>query len=384
VTKLSTRRRSAAALAAGLIGVASLSACGSSSDSASGSGPDTSKLGQEGQDRLAVLAKGSGASPAAEGPKPEAGKNIWYIASGLQIEIIAESAKAFEEAGEEIGWKTKIIDGKFQPGVWLTGIQQAIAARADGIVTYGIDCAALKNGLQAAKDAGIPVVGIESQDCDPSLETVLPYADGDFPTWARRLGSDQALWAAASANGKGTVLELRETDAAITLYQSEGLKKTLSDECPDCKHVAVEFTAPEIGPALQQKVEQALLKNPDTVAMLVPYDDLLVAGVSSAIVSSGRAKQIKVVSVGGTTAALDLMRQDRGLNADLVFDPSWEAYAAADWMNRLLAGETPTDETAPTGIGHQLVEQADVPEKGKVVTPVDYVAVYKKSWGVGE
>lgn len=383
MTMLDTNRRAAAALAAVVIGAASLSACGGSSAS-SGSGPDASTLSQEGQDRLDVLYDGSGTSPATEGPKPEAGKNIWYIASGLQIEIIAEGAQAFEKAGKELGWKTKIIDGKFQPGVWLTGIQQAIAARADGIVLYAFDCAAVKNGLEAAKKAGIPVVAVESEDCDPSLETVLTYADGDFPTWARRLGSDQALWAAASANGKGTVLELRETDAAITLYQSEGVKKTISEECPDCKHVAVEFTAPEIGPSLQQKVEQALLKNPDTVAMLVPYDDLLVAGVSSAIVSSGRAKQIKVVSVGGTTAALDLMRQDRGLNADLVFDPSWEAYAAADWMNRLLAGETPTGENAPTGIGHQLVEQKDVPEDGKVVTPVDYVSVYKKSWGVGE
>lgn len=382
--KLATHRRATAAVAALLVGAAPLSACGSGSESSAGSGPDISTLSQEGQDRLELLYDGAGTSPAAEGPKPQPGKDVWFIASGMQIEIIAVGAEGFEDAGEAVGWDTKVVDGKFQPSLWLTGIQQAVAARADGIVLYAIDCAAVKNGLEAAKDAGIPVVAVESEDCDPSLETVLTYADGDFPTFARQLGSDQALWAAASANGKGTIIELRETDAAITLYQSEGLAATLKEECPDCKHVTVEFTAPEIGPALQQKVEQALLKNPEAIGMLVPYDDLLVAGVSSAIVSSGRGSQVKVISVGGTTAALDLMRQNRGLNADLVFDTRWEAFAAVDWMNRLLQGETPTGESAPTGIGQQLVEQGDVPKDGKVGATVDYEAIYKKSWGVGE
>ena len=366
---LDRKRRFLAALAAVPIGAASLAACGGTSESSSGSGPDTSSLSQEGQDRLEVLYDGGGTSPATDAPEPEAGKDIWYIASGMSIELIAASAEGFQEAAGSVGWNAKVVDGKFQPSLWLTAIQQAIAARADGIVLYAIDCAAVRNGLEAAKQAGIPVVAVESEDCDPSLETVLSYADGDFA-------------AAASASGKGTIIELRETDAAITLYQSEGVAATLKEECPDCKLVSVEFTAPEIGPTLQQKVEQAILKNPDAIGMLVPYDDLLVAGVSSAIVSSGRDNQIKVISVGGTTPAFDLMRQNRGLNADLVFDPRWEAYAAVDWMNRLLHGETPTGETAPTGIGHQLVEASDVPEEGKVPATVDYEAIYKKSWGV--
>ncbi|WP_188111269.1 sugar ABC transporter substrate-binding protein [Nocardioides antri] len=375
-------RRSVAALAAVLAGAASLSACGSSSESSSGSGPDISTLSQEGQARLELLYEGSGTSPATEAPKPEAGKDVWFIASGMSLELIAASAQGFEDAAEAVGWNAKVVDGKFQPSLWLTGIEQAIAARADGIVLYALDCAAVRNGLEAAKKARIPVVGVESEDCDPSLETVLTYADGDFPEFARQLGADQALWAAASANGKGTIIELRETDAAITLYQSDGVAATLEEECPDCKHVTVEFTAPEIGPALQQKVEQAILKNPDAIGMLVPYDDLLVAGVSSAIVSSGRGGQIKVISVGGTTAAFDLMRQNRGLNADIVFDPRWEGFAAVDWMNRLLHGETPTGESAPTGIGQQLVEQEDVPKEGKVAATVDYEAIYLESWGV--
>lgn len=380
-----SHRRAAAGLAAVLLGAATVSACSSDAGSDKSSGPDLSTLSDEGQQRLEALYDGIGTPPAAEGPAPQAGKEVWFITAGMAVESVAIGAQGFEEAADALGWKATVVDGKFEPNRWLTGIEQAVAAGADGIVLYTIDCASVKNGLDAAKNAGIPVVGIESQDCDPSLMSVVPYADGDFAEWGKALGSDMALWLAASADDKATFIELHETDIEITRAASTGFNETMASECPDCEVVEVEFTATDIGPALQQKVEQALLKNPEAVGMAVPYDDLLVAGVSSAIVSSGRAAKMKVISVGGTTPALDIMRQGRGLDADLVIDTRWEGFAAADWMNRLLNGETPTVEDAPSGIGHQLVEtDRGLPEEGKVPASVDFAAIYEESWGAGE
>jgi ribose transport system substrate-binding protein len=377
------KRRPTAMLTAVLIGATSLSACGGNTETSKASGPDTSSLSQKGQDRLDAVKKGLGVSPATEGPKPEPGKKIWFIASAM-VESVAVSAQGFQDAAKAVGWQTKVIDGKSQPDVMLSGIEQAVAARADGIVLYTIDCAWVKNGLAAAKRAGIPVVGIESENCDPSLESVPTYVDGDYAEWGHRLGSDMALWMAARAKGSGKIIELRETDLAITRDETEGVQAGIKEECPACEIVPVEFTGPEIGPALQQKVSQALLQNPNAVGMIVPYDDLLIAGISSAVVSSGRNDQLHVVSVGGTTPALDLMRQNRGLDADLAIDTRWEGFAAVDWLNRLLHGQTPTGQSAPTGIGHQLVEAGDLPKTGRVPANVDFEAIYKKSWGVGQ
>lgn len=378
-------RRTAAVAAALLLGPAALTACSSDSGSSTGTGAEkSSSLSSEGKARLEALQAGTGTSPATEGPAPQAGKDIWFISSGQSVESVAIGAGGFEDAATSMGWTTKVVDGKFQPDLYLSGIQQAIAAKADGIVLYAIDCPSVKNGLQAAKDAGIPVVGIESEDCDPSLESVVPYAAGDFADWGKQLGSDMAIWQASQSTDSPTIIDLRETDIAITRAETVGVKEALAKECPDCKVVPVEFTAADIGPGLQQKVEQALLQNPNATGIIVPYDDLLVAGVSAAVVSSGHSDKLQVISVGGTTPALDIMRQDRGLDADLVVDTRWEGFAAADWMNRLLNGETPTIDSAPTGIGHQLVEAKQVPASGPVPSTVDFEGIYQKSWGVGQ
>jgi ribose transport system substrate-binding protein len=375
-------RRAVAALAMALIALAAVTACSSSTTRHTGSGSDASSLSQAGQDRLAALLKGTGTPPAPDGPKALSGKNIWFIASGMSVESVAVGVAGFQDAAKSMGWHTTVVDGKFEPNLFLSGIEQAVAARADGIVIYAIDCASVKNGLEAAKSARIPVVGIESQNCDPSLESVIPYAAGDFAAWGRQLGSDMALWMSAQAKGSGTIIDLRETDLEITRAETAGVKASFATDCPHCKLVPVEFTATDIGPGLQQKVGQAILQNPTAIGVIVPYDDLLISGVSSAVVSSGRVDQLKVISVGGTTPALDIMRQHRGLNADLVVDTRWEGFGAADWMNRLLHGQTPDPKTAATGIGHQLISASHLPAAGLVPDTVDFAAIYDKSWGV--
>src|SRR5207244_3512101 len=53
---------------------------------------------------------------------------------------------------------------------WVDGIRQAIAAKADGIILWAVDCAPVKAPLQDAKKAGIPVVGWEAIDCDQTID----------------------------------------------------------------------------------------------------------------------------------------------------------------------------------------------------------------------
>ena len=371
-----------------LIAIASITALLTAGCSGTTAAPEektgSNELGSSAQQRLDELYQGVSTSPATEGPTPQPGKKIWVVANGQSSEAVAGVTKAASDAGKLIGWDVTIFDGKFQPNVQLSGVQQAVAANADGIVLTAIDCATVKSALEAAKKAGIPVVGIESQDCDPSLETVLTYSEGQtFKEWVTQLGADSAVALAANVASDATVIELKETDYQTTLWLSEGFQKSLKENCPGCRNVVVEFTGLDYGPNLQEKVQQTLLRNPDASGIFAAVDDAVTASSAPALIASGRNDSVYVVSETGNVSALDLIRQNRGLDADLVIAGGWEGYSAIDWMNRIFNGIQPTADNASTGIGYQLVDaDHNLPKAGPASANVDFISIYKKTWGM--
>ena len=392
----SRHRRTATLLSIALTGALVIAGCSSNaSKTESGSTPTgtATNSGTSGAANtssanaaLAALYKGTSTSPVTTAPKPTPGKKIWIISSGQSLDVAAQATGGAADGAKAMGWSAEIYDGKFQPNLYLTGVQQAIAAHADGIILYAIDCSYVKTGLQAAKQAKIPVVGIESQDCSPSLETPLTYASayGNFRGLELGWGAAGATWLATKVGSNATIIELKETDSEAVLLESQGFETAMKAACPGCSIATVTFTAPDIGPGLQQKAQQALLQHPTATGLYAPYDALMTSGVAAAVQGSGRAKQLNVISGGGSVPNLDLIRQGRGQNADLVFVSRWEGFAADDWLNRLFHGITPTASNAETGIGFQLVDKDhNLTPSGPVPSTVDFEAIYKKAWGVG-
>jgi ribose transport system substrate-binding protein len=387
----SRHRKTATVLSIVLAGALAIAGCSSSANGGTKGGTkDTAAAdathSSGGNSALATLYKGTSTSPVTTAPKPAPGKTIWIISSGQALDVAAQATGGAVDAAKAMGWSAEIFDGKYQPNLFLNGVQQAIAAHADGIILYAIDCSYVKTGLQAAKQARIPVVGIESQDCSPSLETPLAYGPAyrDFPGLEKGWGAAAATWLAAKTSSNSTVIELKQTDSQATLLESQGFEAALKAACSGCSIVTVAFTGSDIGPGLQQKAQQALLQHPTSTGLFAPYDALMTSGVAAAVQASGRAAQINVISGGGSVPNLDLVRQGRGQNADLVFVSRWEGFSSVDWLNRLFHGITPNGSNAPTGIGFQLVDKDhNLTKSGPVPSTVDFESIYKKAWGVG-
>jgi ribose transport system substrate-binding protein len=319
--------------------------------------------------------------PPASGPKPQAGKNIWLIDFGLAAAEGALVADGTKAAAAELGWKITVYDGKFEPARFLDGVRQAIAAKADGIFLYAVDCAPVKAALQQAKGAKIKVVGAESLDCgegDAALyDGSVSYSQGGFLEWAASAGSAEADWAIAKTDGKASVINLFQNDTASTKAIQSGFVRGL-ESCPGCKVAqTVTFGGTELGPKLQEKVQQAILKNPGANVLMVPYDGALTAGVNAAVMASGRNAQLNVVAGGGLGPNMDLVRKDRGQDAGYSTSLEWEGWAALDAFNRLFNGQQPEG----SGIGMQVFDKDhNMPASGPWVPKVDFVAGYKRAW----
>jgi ribose transport system substrate-binding protein len=346
----------------------------------------------EAQTQLDRLYKGTYELPSPDGPKPTPGKKVWVIAVGQAALSSVYATQGFVQAAKEVGWEAKVVDGKFDPSVWQAGIRQAIAAKADGIWVYSFDCESAKAALVEAKRANIPVALTAGEDCKgtspvthvdgynaPYDNGIIGTGPGSFTDWSRSFGAATAWWLVAKSEGKAQVIQFIENDLLTTTLIGEGAKEVL-EKCPDCKILdAVKFAGTEFGPPLQQKAQQAILKNPQANAIHANYDTPVTGGIAAAVRESGR----KFLLTGGEgfPANVKLVRQ--GLqNSGLGYDAGWEGWAGVDDLIRIFAGEKPRPSN---GIGVIVWdEEHNLPPSGSSFKiEDDYRAAFRKAWKLG-
>lgn len=386
--------RGAGGLGLALLVAAAIAAAGCGGDdngstTPAGAATGTVPAGAEGvataKQRLEALYAGeSFKQPPSTTPKPQPGRNVWLVDFGLAAPAGQIFADFVKEAGKRLGWKVTVFDGKFSPDEYINGIRQAVAAQADGIVLYNIDCVLVETALRQARSAGVTIQAAESTDCDvaqPGADKLydgdLSYTQGDWKTYVRAIGAAQADYLIAKTEGKADAIVLKETDIQTTVELYNGFVEELKI-CPACTVAeTVDFTALDAGPKLQQKVEQALLKHPDANAVVTPIDDFVTAGVAAAIMGSGRNDQILSVAGGGLPANMDLIRKNRGEDGGYGISIGWEGYSAMDNLNRLFNGVA----TENSGIGTQVIDREhNVPASGIYQPPIDFKAIYEKAW----
>lgn len=358
--------------------------CGSSSSSSTDSTSSSAVPAAVTSDQAALMsAEGIGyESPPTSGPKPQSGKKIWVLSCSQSIPSCSYPAAETVEAAKALGWSATVYDTKLDPSRITEGYRQAVAAGADGIASYSLDCSISKAGLIAAKDANIPTVAAEAlDDCGEVLfSDIVSYTQGGFPVWWTKFGAAQATNVIAGTDAKAKVITINQVDFPMMMPTLKGFKAELKKSCADCAVVQeIDFTVPDIGPKLQEKVQQALVANPDANAIYVVYD-MLALGPDGAIRTSGRAKELFVATAEGQASTMANLRSGAIIGAGVGIPQGWEAYATVDTLNRLMNGE----KQAPSGMGLQAYDKTtNVPSAGRWEPPIDYKSVYKKTWGAG-
>jgi ribose transport system substrate-binding protein len=368
---LNSLRRVAVVAASVLLTAPVAAACGSSSSSGSKSpgGPVSS---------AAFDAVGYTAPPA--GPKPTAGKKVMVISCGQSLSSCADPANAQVEAANLLGWNVTLVDSASDFGKAQSLIRQAVATGYNGILTYALDCPNVTEALREASAAGVKVTSSSSIQCSPGgYDSVVSYAQGDFPTFYKATGQRQVEAALANIGGIGKVLLVQETDLPGMVPPQEGAQEA-AKACSGCTTVGtVKFTYGDVGAALQQKIQQALISHPDTTLIVSPYDSIALDSIVPALRSAGKMKSVAISTNVGEAAVMDLFRT--GVKGGGAAIPQrWEGYASVDALNRAFAGAP----FVSSGIGLQGYDPAhNMPASGGFVPPVDFVAGYKKVWGVG-
>jgi len=360
---------------------------GGGDDGASGkaSSSDVAKYDRE----LQALYEGTYREPSGAPVTPPKGKNVWVISTGQAIEAAVNVTAGMEEAGRTLDWDVNVFDGRFDSTRQLAGIEQALADEADGIVLVYIDCPPVKAALQQAKAAGVVVVGIQSQECEPALEDhVIRYGGHrDFGAYlSHGFGGTQAKWVIAKTKGEAKTIVTAETDLYSTRVTYDPGVTAEFDKCKTCEIVdTVEFVGTELGPPLQQKIEQSLNQHPEANSFIAAYDAVMTTGGGAAALrASGRLDELEVMGGEGSKPGIELIHDRAGMDACTGTPTGWEGYAAMMSLARIFAGQDP--ERGDSGIGEQVCDlEHNLPPKGEgYQAPIDYVAAYRELWGIEE
>jgi ribose transport system substrate-binding protein len=316
--------------------------------------------------RFLALAAGTVALAAAGlGYAPEAlaqdgvlkGKNLAYIAFGLQYEYQVTLVNRVKELAAEKGMTISVYDGKGDPSTQTTQLLDVVSKQPDIILLNPVDATLLQGGVRKANESQIPLFMLEN--LPPEGEWVAYNTFDDVSGGAA--GADAI---AKLTGGKGLVLEVR---GAIGSGQSEkrfkGFHEQAAAKYPDIKieTLKAEWTADNA----HTLVLDAFTRDPN-VAGIWAHNDEMIRGVISALRQIDRLKlageegHVPIVGFDGTPLGLERIREGTQ-DADVGQNPFSMAESIVLEMENHFAGKPVAKDTLiqPVMIWKENVDSQD-------------------------
>ena len=331
-----------------------------------------------GIDSTGIVAQTGWNGPTDAVSKVEAGKNVQIIicSSGTACEVAGNYVL---EAAQALGWTAEVIDGQFNPEVWLTAFDSAIAKKPDAIIAIAIPDVAVDAKLAAAREAGIVTVSIADTPTSNAQNGYDAYVSYRMPLMHQVL----AYAIIAESNGTSNTILINDSGFPNLVTSNEEYKGVMA-KCSGCVVNQVEWTTGDaLDPVKTDAViTAALAANPDATYIVLPYSIPLTSVIES-VRKAGKSETVKVVTKDGDAVGLGAV-----VKGESPFLPGvgldWVAYAGIDQVARGLAGDAYV-AAEQTGLGVHLWTKADTAADGSsdYTVWVDFKAEYMKLWGKG-
>lgn len=291
---------------------------------------------------LALAACGQQAAPAVEAkpaaesaPAAEAAPEKTEFTIAFSLKTVTNDAfqqaiaTAVEEAATAAGCKFQLVTAGSETGVatQVTQIEDLITAGVDALVINPMDANAVIPALQKAKDAGIPVVLVDSSIEAGHDDLYVTYIGTD--NYAAAEQGAQVLSEALGAAGK-VILVRGANGNSVGNARADGFKAGLAD--------GIELVGEQPGDwsndVAKQVTENMLQANPDVVGIM-SCSDVMVDGILQAIDDAGLSG-IKIMSFDGDS--IELIKQGLVLGTMAQF-PNEMGKLAVDTLMQILKGE---------------------------------------------
>jgi ribose transport system substrate-binding protein len=298
-----------------------------------------------------------------------------------QIPGFVVTAATMKTALAKAGLKLQVCNGQGQPTAVAACVQQAVGAKAAGIITDAIPYGMAANALGAAKAKGIPVIVADQYPPAGNTNTnQLAYVPGVV-----NQPSQIAWWMIANSKGKANAIIAEEADSPSSMQYVTNSLPIYKKYCPGCTITVKKITA-STNSLLASATSSNILANPDATYYYTEFEDSLQPTVQG-IQQSGKTGILLSVA-GGSVDGLGLLKGNSVVKAVVAVDQAYAGWALTDEILRMATKSGPVSETFPSRLfTTQNISSIEVTPaaqaSGAWFGNSSYQSDFAKLWGVG-
>ena len=248
---------------------------------------------------------------------------------------IAETRSMRDEAAKRADrYELIVTDARGDLAVQVANVEDLIAQRVDAIFLAPQQEKGFEGALQAAKDAGIPVILLDREVQGTAGQDFVTFIGSNFVEEGKRAGE----WLVKQTNGKAGIIELLGTaGSSVARDRHDGFASAIKAS-PEMKILASQngnFTRAE-GQKVMENLIQAHGKE---ITAVYAHNDEMALGAIQALKAAGfqPGKEVLVVSVDGQKSALEAIMRGE-MNVTVECNPRFGPIAF-DTLEKYLKGE---------------------------------------------
>lgn len=242
--------------------------------------------------------------------------------------------EGFQAAAKDKGWDVNVIDTKGDVAAVISRIEDVVNQKVDAIV-INVDPAQVAAGLQTAKDANIPVFGMDAGS-DPLLVT-------NVTSNGYAMAAETAVYVANRIGGSGNVV-MFVFDAFPPVQVRGHIADAVFSNFPDIK--VIDRVTPDVADGgiadSRAKMEAILAANPEPGSIKAVWAawDQPALGALQAIEGANRSGEgIVITGIDANPQARDAIAAGGNFEASVAQDFQAIGSTTADAVSRVLAGE---------------------------------------------
>ena len=250
--------------------------------------------------------------------------------ANLQADFFNQIKQSVEAEAQAQGIKVVTVDARGDAATQVSQIQDLITQQIDALIYIPAGATAAGVPVQAAKDAGIPVVAVDRNPADVPADTFIAT---DSVAAARTLGEHVC----EVTGGEGQVAIIQgQIGTTPEQDRDQGFNEAL-EKCPGLEVVAKQASqmwAQDEGFAIAQDM---LTRDPN-ITVFFGRADALALGAAQAIQVANIPQDVTVVGFDGDVAGLEAVR-DGVLNATMTQQTQLMGRLAVESALKLVRGE---------------------------------------------
>jgi ribose transport system substrate-binding protein len=242
--------------------------------------------------------------------------------------------EAFEARAAELGWDVNVIDTAGDVAAVISRIEDSVTQNVDAIVV-NVDPGQIGAGLQAAADAGIPVVGMDAGS--------HPLIAANVTSNGYAMAAETAVYVADRIGGAGNVV-MFVFDPFPPVQVRGVIADAVFGNHPDI--TVIDRITPDVSDGgiadARAKMEAVLAANPEpgSIAAVWAAWDQPALGALQAIEAAGRADEgIVITGIDANPQAREAIAAGGNFEASVAQDFAGIGRTTADTVARILAGE---------------------------------------------